>query len=376
MPSLSGCIVVRNGKNSVWTCLDALLPLANEYVVIDTGSTDGTIELVNAWKEQHSNVRVVFECVGNKFHDEEGIFDFGAAKNYAISVATCQYVMWIDINDHVQKPAEVRAAFEKIVNRIPNATISLRTRVDKSFTFPRARIAPRLYAHMVGSIHEYLENTAPDAQLVTTMFEINNFKTCRDISRNVRTLKKEWRTSHTQRIAFYLGNSARDVHDLESALTWYSIAVDEFPDQNNEERWKAMETICDICFTNREMNDVGLRSLQMIEERPTMPEGYYYRAQYNYSVGDYPKAYKCLDMLMKLNVKPPATNMWYNPKIYDRKAINNMLAEVGNRAKYANMQPMKPEVVEDLPAGMYSSFGNMRPMFGSGLQNNYGYSRY
>ena len=43
--TLSACLVVKNGKGSILRCLDGLLPMANEYVVIDTGSTDGTMEL-------------------------------------------------------------------------------------------------------------------------------------------------------------------------------------------------------------------------------------------------------------------------------------------------------------------------------------------
>ena len=108
MSTLSGCLVVRNGKKSVVRCLDALIPVVNEYVIIDTGSKDGTIELIKSWSGNHPNTRIVLVNVGRKFHDDDGIFDFGAAKNYAISRATCDYVMWIDVNDEVLRPNEVR----------------------------------------------------------------------------------------------------------------------------------------------------------------------------------------------------------------------------------------------------------------------------
>ena len=74
MATLSGCLVVRNGKKSVVRCLDALLPLVNEYVIIDTGSKDGTLELIKGWASRHPNSRIVLVNVGRKFHDDDGIF--------------------------------------------------------------------------------------------------------------------------------------------------------------------------------------------------------------------------------------------------------------------------------------------------------------
>ena len=127
MAGLSGCLVVRNGKASVVRCLDALLPLVNEYVIVDTGSTDGTVELVNDWKVRHPGSRVVLEQVGRLFHDEDGIFDFGGAKNYAIKIASCPYVLWVDVNDILVNAPKVRDAFDKIVNKIPHASITLLT---------------------------------------------------------------------------------------------------------------------------------------------------------------------------------------------------------------------------------------------------------
>ena len=79
MATLSACIVVRNGKGSIVKCLDALLPMANEYVIVDTGSTDGTVELIKQWRTKHQNPGFVVDEVGSKFHDGEGLFDLGAA---------------------------------------------------------------------------------------------------------------------------------------------------------------------------------------------------------------------------------------------------------------------------------------------------------
>lgn len=372
MAGLSGCIVVRNGKSSVVRCLDALLPLVNEYVIVDTGSTDGTVELVADWKKQHPGSRVVMETVGNLFHDEDGIFDFGGAKNYAIKLATFPYVMWLDVNDTVVNAPKVRDAFDKIVNKIPHASITLLTRVDVSFAFPRVRIAPKEFAHFEGRIHEYMVNTARDGQVVTTRFMIDNFKKYRDVSRNVKTLMKDWKLQHTQRSAFYLGNSARDINDFDTASAWYEVTVDEFPSMLNEERAKSMEALCDIALRQNDLVTMGLRSMQMIEELPNRPEGYYYRAKYQYAVGNFLMAAKCLDKLLKVNRVIRPSHMWINPEIYDRHRHIEMYNEAMKKAEYSNMQPMMPERVETYRQGrLYTASG-----FASGMMGGVGTPMY
>jgi glycosyltransferase involved in cell wall biosynthesis len=346
MSTLSGCLVVRNGKKSVVRCLDALLPVVNEYVVIDTGSKDGTIELIKAWAGNHPNTRIVLVNVGRRFHDEDGIFDFGAAKNYAISRATCDYVMWIDVNDEVLRPREVRVAFDKITAKMPHASITMLTEVDSTFAFPRVRIAPRATAKIIGSIHEYMVNEDPENVIVTTRFRIRNIKTCRDIARNVASLMKEWKIAHTQRIAFYLGNSARDMNDFFTALDWYTVTVDEFPDSLNEERAKSIEALCDIALRENMLDILNDRSMQLINELPDRPEGYYYRAKYQYAMKNYKLAIKSLEKLMQLNVRVRPTHMWINPNIYDRHEHLEMLKEAQAKAEYSNMTPIAP-CIED-----------------------------
>lgn len=359
MAQLSGCIVVKNGKGSIQKCLDALLPLVNEYIIVDTGSTDGTLELVDEWKRRHSSTRLILDRVGTRFHDSDGIFDFGAAKDYAISIATCEYVLWCDVNDVCAKPREVRAAFEKIVAKYPFASITMNTKVTASFAFPRVRIAPRQYAKFVGRIHEYMSNTAPDGdprkQLVTTRFCMENYKSYRDIARNVKGLEKEWTEHRSQRTAFYMGNSYKDIRDYRTAGIWYAITVDEFPTERTEERFKALETLCDISIHHVDWNELGVRSMQMIEERPNRPEGYYYRAKYNYNTSQFRMAKKCLDNVIRLlrTGGKVETNLWLNAQIYDKNHILGLQAELNAALQYAEMDPIQPEYIgNSMPPGV------------------------
>ena len=363
--SLSACLVVRNGKGSILRCLDALLPMANEYVIVDTGSKDGTLELIADWQARHPNQRVVLEKVGAKFHDSDGVFDFGAAKDYAISKATCQYVMWVDVNDILKDGKHARALFQDIVAKYPNAGISMLTRTSPGHSFPRLRILPRGKAKFKGIIHELVVHTDPDAPTIHTNLEFENYKSSRDVVRNLAGLKKSWDQERTQRTAFYMGNSYSDLKDWAHAYEWYSIAVDEFPEEHNEDRLKSMEQICAmIVATRTDLNELGSRSLQMIEEFPTRGEGYYYRARYNFEIGDLPYSLKCLDKLMTIG-RPKRTNLWLNSKIYDKEEIRSiifMVKEEMQRNESASLltaDPLQPDRVDYSTGYGYGGYDGM-----------------
>lgn len=362
MATLSACIVVKNGKASILRCLDALLPMANEYVIVDTGSADGTMELLADWMSRHPRRKVVLERVGSRFHDADGIFDFGAAKNHAVSLATSEYVMWVDINDILLDGKRARRVFEGIVAKYPNAGITMLTKVTPTFSFPRLRILPRETTRFTGIIHELAVNTDPAAPTVRTQLTFENYKASRDVHRNLRGLQKAWGIERTQRTAFYIGNSYKDMKDYGSAFEWYCVTVDMFPDTHNEDRYKAMETICEMIYqTHTDLEEMGFRALQMIDERPDMPEGYYYRARYNYEIGDMDFAAKCLEKILTLR-KKPSGNLWVNREIYDRRNIHNLLGlvreqQVRNEAdslRYAD--PMYPEYVGDGYGGIPGLF--------------------
>lgn len=352
MATLSACIVVKNGKGSILRCLDALLPMANEYVVVDTGSSDGTLELIADWQKRHTKQRLILDKVGAKFNDSDGVFNFGAAKDYAISLATCQYVMWVDVNDILLDGKHARTLFQNIVEKYPTAGISMLTKVTPTHSFPRLRILPRESAKFKGIIHEMVVNTNPDALTVHTKCVFENYKSSRDIIRNIAGLRKAWEEERTQRTAFYFGNSYIDLKDYGHAYEWYSVAIDAFPDQHNEDRLKSMEQICSmIVATRTDLEELGARSLQLIEEFPARGEGYYYRARYNFETGNYNLALKCLDKLM--TIKPPKMhNLWLNTKIYDKEEIRSIIFMVkeelqrNESTSLIDADPMQPDMID------------------------------
>lgn len=85
MPSISIAIITRDEASNIRRCLDSVR-WADEIVVIDSGSTDGTLDICRRF-----GCRVIE-------HEWEG---FAAQKNFAIDQTSCDWVLSIDADEEV-----------------------------------------------------------------------------------------------------------------------------------------------------------------------------------------------------------------------------------------------------------------------------------
>jgi tetratricopeptide (TPR) repeat protein len=87
MPRLSVCLIVKNEERHLARCLQSVRGLADEVIVVDTGSTDGTIAIAQA-----HGARVCH------FTWQD---DFSLAKNFSIEQATGDWILSIDGDESI-----------------------------------------------------------------------------------------------------------------------------------------------------------------------------------------------------------------------------------------------------------------------------------
>ena len=87
MVSISLCMIVKNEEDVLARALDSVKELADEMIIVDTGSEDRTKDIAQRYTQ--------------KVFDFEWEDDFAAARNFACRKASMDYWMWLDADDIV-----------------------------------------------------------------------------------------------------------------------------------------------------------------------------------------------------------------------------------------------------------------------------------
>ncbi|MCL5991705.1 MAG: glycosyltransferase [Bacteroidetes bacterium] len=119
--NISACIIAKNEEKHLSECLDSIVSYVDEIIVVDTGSTDKTVEIA--------------ERFGCKVIRSDWQDDFSVARNTALDSATKKYILVIDADERFLNPEEVSNVIE---NRNPETggwlinVVSEATREDGS----------------------------------------------------------------------------------------------------------------------------------------------------------------------------------------------------------------------------------------------------
>ncbi|OOC58613.1 glycosyltransferase [Paenibacillus ihbetae] len=92
MVTISLCLIVKNEEQVLERCLHSVKEVVDEIIIVDTGSTDHTLEIAARYTD--------------RIYHFDWIDDFSAARNYSFSHATKEYILWLDADDWLQ-PADL-----------------------------------------------------------------------------------------------------------------------------------------------------------------------------------------------------------------------------------------------------------------------------
>lgn len=99
-PSISLCCIMKDEARNVGPMLQSVRGCFDQIVLVDTGSTDGTLDFVKKINEHIKNKDANWSGLPKiQVEHFEWIKDFAAARNYAFSFATKDYVVWLDLDD-------------------------------------------------------------------------------------------------------------------------------------------------------------------------------------------------------------------------------------------------------------------------------------
>ena len=100
MATLSLCLIVKNEEEYLPRCLESVNGIADEIIIVDTGSRDATIEIAK---------RFGARIIHHKWQD-----DFAEARNVSLEAASCEWVLVLDADEEL--PQETRARIKSFIN--------------------------------------------------------------------------------------------------------------------------------------------------------------------------------------------------------------------------------------------------------------------
>ncbi|MCR4597051.1 MAG: glycosyltransferase family 2 protein [Lachnospiraceae bacterium] len=85
MITISVCMIVKNEAPVLARCLDSLVSVWDELIIVDTGSEDETMEIARRYTD--------------KVYEFKWTGDFSEARNFALAHATCDYIYTADADE-------------------------------------------------------------------------------------------------------------------------------------------------------------------------------------------------------------------------------------------------------------------------------------
>lgn len=230
MKRLSVCMIVKDEEALLPRCLGSVQDIADEIIIIDTGSTDRTKQIAEEY--------------GAKLFDYSWTNDFAAARNESLRHATGDWILVLDADEYLAEDEHQKwkgfLEQEKPSNRYVYSMDVINFTGDNEFddeitTAPITRLLPNsMGIHFEGPIHEQLTRGHLGV-LIHKHISLNIYHTGYQTQRIVEKNKHERNMSIFNEMKknkkfsdydwFTLGNQHRFAKEEEEALRCYERAL-------------------------------------------------------------------------------------------------------------------------------------------------------
>ncbi|MBX4267581.1 tetratricopeptide repeat-containing glycosyltransferase family 2 protein [Clostridium estertheticum] len=228
---ISLCMIVKNEENYLPRCLESIKDVVDEIIIVDTGSTDRTIEIAKNY--------------GAKVYYFKWNDSFSEARNESLKYATKDWILILDADDELHDDYK------------ENFKVLLNTQLDEDTLYffetlsyygdivdtncITVNLNPRMFKnnrgiHYEGRIHNQLVYVQGKFDTICSSIKIHHYgylnksitsKNKRD--RNITILNEQIKKEPTNKFNYFnLGNEYTSLGDVKKALKYYYKAYENF----------------------------------------------------------------------------------------------------------------------------------------------------
>ncbi len=176
-------MIVRDSADMLEETLGTIAPIADELLIVNTGSDDATLSLI----EKYSAKTLTFEWAD----------DFSAARNFTMEHATEDWILWLDAGETID--AEETAALKQFIanEASPDSAYAMLVCTPSENQFvteqvARVRLIPRLQSiRFAGRINENVLDSLEQAGLTLDGIPWRIKRSSRDLEITVKQAKAE-----------------------------------------------------------------------------------------------------------------------------------------------------------------------------------------
>lgn len=286
---ISQCMIVKNEEKNIEHALSWGRDVMWEQIVVDTGSTDGTVELARS--------------LGARVCHYDWIHDFAAAKNYAIEQAKGDWIAFLDADEYMA-PGDAKRLLEILDNLPLDKFDGISTgwqQLDSEGRIFASGTQIRIFRNKPDiryrrRIHEQLESTegkelrigdvVASLSIFHTGYQGEAYARKNEGGRNRKLILEE--LAHNPKdheMMGYMGDECLEDGDRAGAEQWYRRSVENMPGRLPEEDQRSAVTYTRLLTLLTEKEDAAWENAEAIYKKAV---GHFPKeADFDYIAGRY-----------------------------------------------------------------------------------------
>lgn len=232
---LSVCIISRDEEKNIGRCLKSIKVIADEIIVVDTGSTDNTVDIAKS--------------LGAKVINLKWSNDFGEARNKSIENATKDWILFLDCDEELDYSEAINV--KKLISKgedkegyyLRLINISKGIRKDDSIVMRifRNNIKYRFKGRIHERIVQSIKTESGEDCIGETQIQIYHYGYDKEIidikkksERNFKVLLSYEEEDKDGYYYYVLGNEYARIKSSEKALECYKLSLKSKDNEGNK----------------------------------------------------------------------------------------------------------------------------------------------